>query len=736
MTDPVISLPQFDPSPLRRSELVRIRAEYPWDHQTLAPYPALRVEAPPQTGVLHLASLVIGTAEGLPARERPSDRFLRAKLESSEGATREFLRRVPPADWAAAAEGVRTAVGRVFEQWQIDVAWPLFESWRATGAEHIVLPTLEDLQTTLTTHLLQAASEIAAGVDLDVTAADGLLQAAHRAIDGVLGRLGASTALRRRLARFDRTAHATGSLGPTAPAAGLRVHEAGIGENTALAVVVLQAALRFSARMRGPAFSVTDRRELTREMPDPQGPDPCTDDLTFGRWHTAGPNPVLLTRVLARERLPEGFGITDERLREGLRGLGLPAERWREADLDTAIAQGRLYLTDFEQLADLPGQTGPVRDFFGRPLEDLGHRQRHLPAPYGLFHQTEAGLWPVALQLGRDSKDFELFTPADEPELWSRVKRAYLCAYVNHHEMSTHLGGVHFLLMGFVVSAARQLHPDHPISVLLRHHFENLLWNDFLGLQVLVNPTGFVDQIMAGDLDRGSMEITRRFYRQWDYSQLSLPADLARRGVDDPRLLPDYPLRDDGLLLWSALRDFIAAYLGVYYPEPDRDMAGDYELQGWFSELRSPQGAHVAGLPESFDLEGLTDLLTGLVFRSSGFHSAVNYPQYEYFGDPSRAPAALYADVREIRERTSAEYLPGGDPALTQIAVVDVLSGMRDRVLTDYALAWFSDPRIWPLVADLRARFDQIEARIDDANRSRPRYDFLRPSWIAAAANV
>ena len=33
-----------------------------------------------------------------------------------------------------------------------------------------------------------------------------------------------------------------------------------------------------------------------------------------------------------------------------------------------------------------------------------------------------------------------------------------------------------------------------------------------------------------------------------------LSADLRERGVDDPSVLPNYPYRDDGLVMWAAIR--------------------------------------------------------------------------------------------------------------------------------------------------------------------------------------
>lgn len=686
--------------------------------------------------MLNLLPTIVGTFRGLPAPERPTSSFMRKKLRSSQAATEEFLRRVPEHHWTTMARSARLAFAQHVDHWLHTAALPVFESWRRNRGERVELPTPDELEGAVGGAVARALSEFVRAVERKVDMRENpRLAASLRARqDEIKDQVATHPLLRLAAARLRGSEPVGDAVVSTerARAAGLR---AGLSPNVIAGTVLLQGALQFASKMRAREADATTWRQLTPDLPHPRGPDPISDDGAFGRWHLAGPNPVVIERVRERGAIPAAFGISDEAFEAALGGLGLPARQRAGVDLARAIREGRLYLADFELLADLPTQTGPVLDFFGHEV-DRSSRRRWLPAPYALFYRSDRGLLPVAIQLGRDGAEYEVFTPNDDPTVWARVKVAYLCAYLNHHEMSTHLGSVHFLLLGFAVSAARQLHPDHPISALLRPFLEAVVWNDFFGLQVLTNPKGFVEQILPGRRDEASLEISRRYYRRFDASELCFPRELARRGVDDPASLPDYPFRDDGMALWTVLREFVADYLAVYYRDPARDMAEDDELQGWFSELRSRQGAHVAGLPEAFGFDELAELLTGIVFRSSCFHSAVNYPQYDYFGHPDRSPAALYADPREIRRRPLADFLPPAEPALTQITVLNVLAGMRNSVLTDCSLAWFPDSRVWPLVAKLRAELDRVEADIERANGERPAYDYLRPSLVATAANV
>ena len=210
--------------------------------------------------------------------------------------------------------------------------------------------------------------------------------------------------------------------------------------------------------------------------------DPTASDEVFGAWHVASPNPVLLRGVADVKALPEAFAVRDHHLVEAL-----SARRVTEGprSLAEAAAQGRLFLVDYELLADLPGRSDADMDFFGQVLDESTARQRYLPALFGLFCLCDGQLEPVAIQLGRDPQQFEVFTPADEPRLWAAVKMIYLCADFNLHEMATHLSGVHFILEGVVISTARQLHTNHPVAVQLEHHFRYLLWNNYGGVLIV-----------------------------------------------------------------------------------------------------------------------------------------------------------------------------------------------------------------------------------------------------------
>ena len=61
--------------------------------------------------------------------------------------------------------------------------------------------------------------------------------------------------------------------------------------------------------------------------------------------------------------------------------------------------------------------------------------------------------------------------------------------------------------------------------------------------------------------------------------------------MDDAKKLPGYYYRDDALLLWDEIRDFIQDIVHIYY-NSDGDVQKDGELKNWLADLNE------SGLPQ------------------------------------------------------------------------------------------------------------------------------------------
>ena len=53
------------------------------------------------------------------------------------------------------------------------------------------------------------------------------------------------------------------------------------------------------------------------------------------------------------------------------------------------------------------------------------------------------------------------------------------------------------------------------------------------------------------------------------WGSYNLPEVLKKRGVDDPKKLPNFHYREDGLKLWAAIEAFVKEIMSVYYHSDD-----------------------------------------------------------------------------------------------------------------------------------------------------------------------
>ena len=67
-----------------------------------------------------------------------------------------------------------------------------------------------------------------------------------------------------------------------------------------------------------------------------------------------------------------------------------------------------------------------------------------------------------------------------------------------------------------------------------------------------------------------------RFDTDWD-----LELNIEKRGVAH---LPNYHSRDDALLMWKAIKEYVSGIINLFYTS-DEDVQEDGEIQEWFDEI-------------------------------------------------------------------------------------------------------------------------------------------------------
>src|SRR5262245_3648401 len=438
-------------------------------------------------------------------------------------------------------------------------------------------------------------------------------------------------------------------------------------------------------------------------------------DATFAELRVAGPNPVLIHRI---DQPDDRFPVTDAHFQIGFPGDTLAA----------AGAEGRLYLVDYHELDGIETGVGS------------GGLPKYLYAPLALFavDRSTRKLMPVAIQCKqKPGAENPIFTP-DDGYNWRIAKTIVEIADGNYHEALTHLGRTHLTIEPFAVAAHRQFGPLHPLNVLLQPHFNGTMAINHLARQKLISPGGVVDQLLAGTIS-ATLSLTARGVQNHPFKDRIPIETFRRRGVDDSSILPNYPYRDDALLHWDAIREWVAAYLHCFY-RSDAEVADDLEVAGWRTDVAAKKGGRIAGVEPTRTLAELVDVTALVIFTASAQHAAVNFPQYDIMSYAPAMPLAGYAPAPTAKtgatEHDYLAHLPPRDMAVLQMNTGYMLGSSHYTRLGQYDRGCLREPRLEELANRFATRLDAIEQTIAERNRHRRPYPFLLPSGVPQSINI
>jgi len=483
---------------------------------------------------------------------------------------------------------------------------------------------------------------------------------------------------------------------------------------------LVRQALHFDGRIGAPAKSAQTLQEyadLFRAFGLPPIAKDFADDRAFVAMRVAGPNPVMLQRMSSLDdRLPITNAIFQQ---------AVPQD-----SLDAALAEGRLYLADYALLN-------------GAELGSFPNGQKYVYAPLALFVITGPAkeLVPVAIQCQQQpAANNPIFTPQDGYN-WLIAKTIVETADGNIHEASTHLGRTHLAMEPFVISTYRQLSERHPLSVLLSPHFEGTLAINKASWQHLIAEQGGVDKLMGGTI-KASRGVAVHGVQSVRVMNDLLPLTFARRGVADRDAFPVYPYRDDSLLYWDAIHEWVDAYVRIYY-QADTDVQQDTELQAWGRELNSQDGGRLQGLPNNGALRRITEVVevvTFVIYTCSVQHAAVNFPQYDHMSYVPNMPLAGYRPAPTSKTgATEADFiamLPTLDMAELQMELGYLLGTVHYTELGQYDRRQFRDERTAAPLQQFQKRLAEAGGTIAERNQQRRPYETLNPSGIPQSINI
>ncbi|KAK8957454.1 hypothetical protein KSP39_PZI000087 [Platanthera zijinensis] len=486
-------------------------------------------------------------------------------------------------------------------------------------------------------------------------------------------------------------------------------------------------------------------------------------DEEFARQTLAGVNPYAIELVKELPILskldtiiyghPES-AITEQIIEQGIKG---------EMTAREAAERKRLFMLDYHDLF-LP-YVHKVRELQGTTL--YGSRTV-------FFLKSDGTLTPIAIELHcppstQSSQWKQVFTPSSDATtnwLW-RFAKAHVCAHdAGHHELISHWLRTHCCVEPYIIAGNRQLSTMHPIYKLLHPHFRYTMEINGLARQYLINAGGIIESSFS-TLKYAIELSSAAYHQQWRFDMEGLPADLIKRGMaeEDPEAehglrlaIADYPFAADGLLIWSAISNWVSAYVNHYYPEPSM-VAGDTELQAFWAEVVTRGHADKKDepwWPKLTDARTLAGVLTTIIWVASAHHAAVNFGQYHYGGyfpnrpTIARTPMPTEPDVsggggrlEEFLKKPEAalmECFPSQIQAALVMAVVDLLSSHSpdEEYLGDAAdAAWEEEAAVRAAFDRYKERLKEIEVIIDGRNgdmalRNRTGagvlpYEFMKP---------
>lgn len=467
--------------------------------------------------------------------------------------------------------------------------------------------------------------------------------------------------------------------------------------------------------------TLEDYKKIFQTVKLPNIAERFSTDETFAYQFVAGPNSSVIKRLT---KVPDNFPIEDKHLQTVI-----------DDSLSNAIKDGRIYVLDYAVLKNLKG--GIHEDNNEKNLK------KYTYSPIAAFVVPhEGGLFrPFAIQCNQDPTNRIIYTPSDGYS-WQIAKDIVRVADTEHHELLSHLTFTHLILESIALSTRRQLPEEHPVYKLLSNHTEGTLMINYLAATVLIAKGGAVDRILGADHITTTALISEQ-RKIFSFRDNFLPVRLSKQKIDDSKVLPVYPYRDDALLIWNAVNDWIKNFVNVYYLD-DEAVKNDVLLQAWADDIEKPKHGEILNFTKSgkgiiSGREELVEILTMSVFTAGPQHAAVNFPQKSDMSFLPAHPGSGYAPEPQgldHDENSWLSYLPPLDVALLHYTTLATLGSIYYTRFGDYG-STFTEANINKYVKSFQSALINIEKNINERNLNRPfAYETLKPSQIPQSINI
>ncbi|KAL3920427.1 MAG: hypothetical protein SGILL_003271 [Bacillariaceae sp.] len=388
-----------------------------------------------------------------------------------------------------------------------------------------------------------------------------------------------------------------------------------------------------------------------------------------------------------------------------------------------------------------------------------------LPAPTCIFHCSKADkkLKPIVIEIDHPTNSSSVFagkvavlpfrrtssiTNLDQDQeedheewKWLIAKTAVRCADTNYFQSVSHYLYGHLAPEIVAVSAHRSLPKAHPIMRFLEPHFRGTIIPNTFARSVIL------DRVLTTMSIKGAIpELLHKAWHDNDLHDrlLCFPKDLKHRNISKD-VLPDYPYRDDGGLVYGAIKKYASSFVQEVYPS-DELLNQDVYVENFQLEMTNTgyfgwdnnETPSAPSQPLTSSRGVLIDFLSSAVFNATATHGTMNYNMYETLGFAPSNPFVIRrlppSDNWEQEHCTKEGYL-GLLPSLENAAMNSMAAFLSERNEHDEMLGEFDNlsGEFLGSVARKRLHLDlaQISKFCKDRNEKRSiKYDLLIPSNI------
>ncbi|XP_067270689.1 polyunsaturated fatty acid 5-lipoxygenase-like [Pseudorasbora parva] len=435
-------------------------------------------------------------------------------------------------------------------------------------------------------------------------------------------------------------------------------------------------------------------------------------DFMFGYQFLNGCNPVMIRKCM---NIPDQFAVTQEMVKGSLdRGLTLREE----------LQAGNVYIADYGLLEGVQANaTDP-------------NTPQYLSDPFCLLYKNSQNeIVPIAIQLSRQTPAGEanpVFLPNDNRYDWMLAKMWVKSSDFNIHQLVTHLLRTHLTSEVFAIAMYRQLAAVHPVYKLLIPHVRFTIAINTAAREKLICENGIFDKANSTG-GTAIVEVIQKAMKTLTYKSLCFPEAVRARGVED---LPNYYYRDDGMMVWEAVKSFVSDVVKICYGS-DETVQEDEEIQAFVQDVCF-SGLKNCEFPDSLKTqEQLVEFLTVVIFTASAQHAAVNFGQYDWFAWIPNSPSTMRkpppAQKGQVDVKLIMESLPDRGRSSWHLGAIWALSQFQDKelFLGQYPDVYFTEQPVVEAAEAFHQRLAEVTNIIKSRNENlNVPYWYLSPERI------